>query len=172
MTTATKDYEVIDRNGKRVRRTGILEDGDRLNVPMSCMDSANSLAMASAQLEDHQLSTFAQAYNGGMSLTDAMSKAKAIKRVEQFDARGHLPGFVTGIGDTYSAAEAARDARIKHTCDAYKNPAPVLTQDARHVERHHTPLVPVTAPKDQLVAARDKVLADRDQRTEAAWQRT
>jgi hypothetical protein len=160
--TTTKDFDVIDKYGKRVRRNGILEDGDCIRVPMTLMDAANSLALrdASAQLESHQLSAFADAVNGGMSLADAIAKAKGLKRIEQFDARGHRPGPLTTINSASAAAHAARDARIS---DAWRTAPPVGDE-----EKARLPVSP-TASHAELYAARDQAANDRDRRTENAW---
>jgi hypothetical protein len=169
-----QDFEVIDRYGRRVRRTkgddGIVADGQGVRVPLTLMDATNSLALrdASAQLEDHQLSAFAEAVNGGMSLADAIAKAKGIKRIEQFDARGHRPGFITqqDVHDAYKAGDDAREARDARVRDAYKNPAAVL--DAAKPQKH-VALVPPTASHAELFKARDQAAADRDRRLETAW---
>jgi hypothetical protein len=138
--------EVTDKLGRRVKRAdGILQDGDRLAVPMRIMDSANP------------------------ALVEAAARAEAVRRVEQFDASrgvGHRPGYATqDAGGAGMAAREARDARLR---DSWKNPDPVAVED-----RPDEPaaLLPPTAPNEQLLAARDAVLAARDRRLEAAWQR-
>lgn len=127
----TQDSEVIDRNGKRVTRKGILEDGDRMVVKMTMMDAANPALVAGAAL------------------------AAAVKRNEQFDARGHRPGFLS----TQDAAggDAAREARDAIVRDAWRNPPPVVDQG-----RQQTQTPTSTLTHDELITARDK-------RLENAW---
>lgn len=137
----TKDFEVIDRYGKRVRRDGTLQDGDRMTVPMRMMDAQNPALVAAAALAD------------------------TVRRNEQFDAR-HRPGFATTPQDAYAAGDAAREARDASIRDAWRNPAPVI-DTAKPSEP--AALVPVTAPNAQLFAARAQAIADRDRRVQAAW---
>ncbi|MBI5320884.1 hypothetical protein [Bradyrhizobium sp.] len=134
--------EVIDKYGKRVRRDGVLQDGDRMTVPMRMMDVANPGLAAAAALAD------------------------AVKRNEQFDGRQHRPGFAGTTQDVYAAGDAAREARDASIRDAWRNPPPVI-DTAKPSEP--AALVPVTAPNAQLFAARDQAIADRDRRVQAAW---
>jgi hypothetical protein len=65
----TKEYEVIDRNGRFVRRTkgdgnGIVQDGEGIRVPLKLMDNADPALVAATALAD------------------------SVRRVEAFDARG------------------------------------------------------------------------------------
>ena len=86
----TQDFEVIDRNGKRVRRDGVLQDGDTLRVPLRLVDGADPALTA---------------------LAAAASLADAVKRNEQFDARGHRPGYATQVAST-DGATAFSDAPL------------------------------------------------------------
>lgn len=134
--------EVTDKYGKRVRRDGVLQDGDRMTVPMRMMDAANPALAAAAALAD------------------------AVKRNEQFDARGHhRPGFV-GAGDVYDAADKAREARDAGIANAWRNPPPVIVED---VAVKPAAIVPPTASNEQLFAARDQAVAERDRRISDAW---
>lgn len=138
--------EVTDKAGRRVTRAdGVLQDGDRIVVPMPMMDSANP------------------------ALAEAMARAEAAKRVEQFDASrgvGHKPGYSTqDAGDAGFTAREARDARVR---DAWKNPPSVTTNNATAIEQ--VAVVGSAATNEQLFAARDQAIAARDKRTEAAWQ--
>jgi hypothetical protein len=145
MTTATKDYEVIDSNGKRVRRDGILQDGDVMVTRMTMMDGSPHLSFGAAA-----------------------ALAEAVKRNERFDAShgvGHKPGYSTqDAGPAGFTAREARDAKMR---DAWKNPPALVVEDKA---AKPATVVPPTAPKEQLAAARDAVVAARDKRTEAAWQ--
>lgn len=137
--------EVTDKLGRRVTRAdGILQDGDRLAVPIRMMDSANP------------------------ALAEAAARAEAAKRIEQFDAShgaGHKPGYATqDAGVTGFTAREARDANMR---DAWKNPPAVLVEDKADKP---AAVVPPTASNEQMVAARDQAIANRDKRTEAAWQ--
>lgn len=137
--------EVTDKNGKRVTRPdGVLQDGDRLTVKMTMMDAANP------------------------ALVHAAAVADAIKRAEAFDAShgvGHRPGYSThDAGDAGTTARHARDARMR---DAWKNPPSVTKNDATAIEQ--VVVVGPSAPKEQLFAARDQALSNRDRRLEAAW---
>ncbi|MGY3137751.1 hypothetical protein ACVWZM_008433 [Bradyrhizobium sp. USDA 4501] len=67
--TTTHDHEIIDRNGKRVTRGHIVEDGDVIRVPIKLMDHADHGLMA------------------------AMAAAQSARRVEQFDAKIAFPGL-------------------------------------------------------------------------------
>jgi hypothetical protein len=137
--------EVTDKLGRRVTRSdGILQDGDRLAVPMRIMDSANP------------------------ALAEAAARADAARRIEQFDAShgaGHKPGYATQ--DAGNAGFTAREAYRDRLNDAWKNPAPVTVEDKADKP---AAVVPPTASNEQLVAARDAIVAARDKRTEAAWQ--
>jgi hypothetical protein len=142
--------EVTDKLGRRVTRAnGILQDGDRLAVPMRIMDSANS------------------------ALLEAAARAEAARRIEQFDAShgvGHRPGYAAqDAGNSGFTAREARDAAMR---DAWKNPSAVIVEDKADKPDANKPVavVPPTAPKEQLAAARDAVVAARDKRLEAAWQ--
>jgi hypothetical protein len=138
--------EVTDKLGRRVTRAdGILQDGDRCTVPIRLMDSANP------------------------ALVEAAARAEAAKRIEQFDAShgaGHKPGYATQ--DAGSAGLTAREARDATMRDAWKNPPSVTTNDATAIEQ--VAVVGSNAPDAQLLAARDQAIANRDKRTEAAWQ--
>lgn len=65
----THDHEIIDRNGKRVTRGNIVEDGDVMRVPVRLMDNGNPALMA------------------------AMAAAQSARRIEQFDANVAFPGL-------------------------------------------------------------------------------
>jgi hypothetical protein len=137
--------EVTDKLGRRVTRAdGILQDGDRLAVPIRMMDSANP------------------------ALAEAAARAEAAKRIEQFDAShgaGHKPGYSTQ--DAGVAGFTAREERDAKTRDAWKNPPAVLVEDKAD---ESAAVVSPTASNEQLLAARDQAIANRDKRTEAAWQ--
>jgi hypothetical protein len=144
MTTATKDYEVIDSNGKRVRRDGILQDGDVMVTRMTMMDGSPHPSFGAAA-----------------------ALAEAVKRNERFDAShgvGYKPGYSTqDAGPAGFTAREARDAKMR---DAWKNPAPVIVED----KANKPPAVVLpTASDAELAAARDAAVAARDKRTEAAW---
>ncbi len=138
----TQDHEVIDRNGKRVRRDGILEDGDRMVVKMSMMDAANPALVAAAALAD------------------------SVRRNEEFDARGHRPGFVL---DRPSDADAAREQYHARTRDAFKAPPATTLGDTAGTSPEKAAILEPHAPNEVLFAARDKAVADRDKRTSEAW---
>src|SRR5258708_2997085 len=134
MITATNDYNVIDKNGKRVRRTGILQDGDRITVMATLMDTVSP------------------------DLIAAMAAADSAKRIEQFDAKatiGHRPGFAV-LDDT------ARDASAKLISDrndrisnAWRNPSPVVDQQ-RSAASSASTNTPST--RDELFSQRDRRL--------------
>lgn len=130
----TKDFEVIDRHGKRVRRDGILQDGDRMVARMNMMDDMPPEFHAAVALAD------------------------SIRRNEQFDVRGHRPGFV-GEPDDMSA----RDAYFTRTTDAWKNPPAMTEQDKARL-----PITPTSSTAD-AEAARAQSHADRETRTRDAW---
>lgn len=151
--------EVIDRNGKRVTRpNGILQDGDRLTVKLTMMDAQNPM------------------------LAQAAAAAEAIRRAELFDVL-HRPGIVgssSGVyvsrdsaratnAGAYEAGDKARQARDAKMRDAWKNPPSVQNNDATALEQ--VAIVGPSAPKEQLFAARDQAIANRNKRLEAAWQR-
>ena len=136
----TQDHEVIDRSGKRVRRDGVLQDGDRLVVRMPMMDAAIPGFAAAAALAD------------------------TVKRIEQFDARNHRPGFATCDAATSATIEKALDDRDKRLSEAWKTPT---SSDATTIET--AAVLGVDAPKETLFAARDQAVADRDKRTSEAW---
>lgn len=137
--------EVTDKLGRRVKRPdGMLQDGDRIAVPMRIMDSAN------------------------LALIEAAARADAAKRIEAFDKShgvGYKPGYSTQ--DAGNAGFTAREAYRDRLHDAWKNP-PALVVEDKAVKP--ATVVPPTAPKEQLAAARDAVVAARDKRLEAAWQ--
>ncbi|MBR1120870.1 hypothetical protein JQ628_05020 [Bradyrhizobium lablabi] len=185
--TTTKDDYVTDAHGRRVRRRNddVLADGQVLRVPMILMDTVVSDAQvramhdAAAQLENHQLSAFADAVNGGASFADAVAKAKALKRIEQFDARGHRPGFVF---DHSPELSAARDQYHARTHDRWKaSPEQSsLTADEKAAlgvasgandHKPHTVIAPNGSNYGDVRAAADRVIENRDKRLEAAWQR-
>jgi hypothetical protein len=161
-----RDSEVIDRNGTRVIRNGVLQDGDRLVVKMTMMDAANTTLAVTQQLEPHQRDTYIEAVANGTPIADALARAKAIKRVEQFDARGHRPGFATRDAALSTTLEQLRDERDRRTCDAWRNPPAVLDEDK--ARKHAAPVAP-TAPNEQLFAARDMQHRLRDERIRTAW---
>jgi hypothetical protein len=139
----TQDHEVHDRDGKRVRRDGVLQDGDRMVVKMNMMDGADPALAA---------------------LASAAALADAVKRNEAFDARGHRPGY----GTHSTASTSARDQYHARTLDAWRNPPPVIDDTKDHKPEAATTVLP-TSP-NELFAARDKAVSDRDTRLEAAWQ--
>ncbi|SDF97068.1 hypothetical protein SAMN05216337_109611 [Bradyrhizobium brasilense] len=68
--TTTHDHEIIDRNGRTVRRPNdILEDGDSIRTQMKFMDHGDPALMA------------------------AMAAAQSARRIEQFDAKIAFPGL-------------------------------------------------------------------------------
>ncbi|MGY4176777.1 hypothetical protein ACVIHH_002068 [Bradyrhizobium sp. USDA 4518] len=69
MNTTTQNHEIIDRNGKRVTRGHIVEDGDVIRVQINMMDAANPALMA------------------------AMAAAQSARRIEQFDAKIAFPNL-------------------------------------------------------------------------------
>lgn len=142
MTNAARDHEVIDRNGRRVRRNGVLEDGDSMVVKMTMMDGANPALAAGAAL------------------------AAAVKRNEQFDARGHRPGF--GTQDASADSGTARDQYRARTRDAWRRDPPVLV-----VTTDHKPEAPTVRPTGsnnaELRTAADAVIANRDKRMSELW---
>jgi hypothetical protein len=134
--------EVTDKYGKRVTRpNGVLQDGDRLTVKMTMMDASNP------------------------ALAHAAAVADAIRRAEAFDA-GHHPQAAR-YGKTDAASHTAREARDAKMRDAWKNPPSVTKGDATAIEQ--VAIVGPSAPVEQLQAARDQVVANRDKRLEAAW---
>jgi hypothetical protein len=126
----TTPIEVIDKFGNRVRRSGIIEDGDRIATPMRMMDTAHPGFAAAAAVAD------------------------AIKRAEAFDASrgvGHRPGYATQ--DAGDAAEAARKQRDARTADAWKAPPPVADQGQQPAK---PPVTTSSNPShDELITARD-----------------
>jgi hypothetical protein len=134
------DFEVIDRNGQRVRRTGIVQDGDRLITSMTMMDAANPALVAAAAL------------------------AETVRRNKQFDARGHRPGFGTQDGNPTTM----RDQYHARNRDAWRNP-PVLGEIKDHKAEAPAVVPPTGTNTAEVRAAADKVIADRDQRTSEAW---
>ena len=139
----TQDHEIIDRHGKRVHRDGVLQDGDRMVTRMTMMDGADPALAA---------------------LASAAALADSVKRIEQFDARGHRPGFVSRDAATSTTIEKALDDRDKRLSDAWKTPT---TTDATTIET--AAVLRADAPKETLFAARDQAVADRDKRTSEAW---
>lgn len=140
----TQDHEIIDRHGKRVHRDGVLQDGDRMVTRMTMMDGADPALAA---------------------LASAAALADAIKRNEQFDARGHRPGF--GTQDASADGGTARDQYHARNRDAWRNPpALVVTTD-------HKPEAPTVRPTGsnnaELRKAADAVIANRDKRMSEAW---
>ena len=136
----SQDFEVIDRNGKRVRRSGIVQDGDTLVTTMTMMDAANPALVAGAAL------------------------AAAVRRNEQFDARGHRPGF--GTQDANAEAATVRDQYHARNQDAWRNP-PALVETKQ--PEAHTIVAPTGTNDAERRAVADKVIADRDRRTSEAW---
>jgi hypothetical protein len=142
------DHEVIDRNGKKVTRGDILQDGDRMIVRMNMMDGADPAIAA---------------------LASAAALADSVRRLEQFDARNHRPGFATRDAATSTTIEKAladRDARLN---DAWKNPPSVTVEDSAITAIEKVAVVGPSAGNDALFAARDRVISDRDKRTAEAW---
>lgn len=137
------DVEVIDRNGKRARRNGILEDGDSLVVKMTMMDAANPALVAGAAL------------------------AAAVKRNEQFDARGHRPGF--GTHDASADGGTARDQYHARNRDAWRNPPPLLDETKDHKPEAPAAVRPTGSNNAELRKAADAVIANRDKRMSEAW---
>jgi hypothetical protein len=141
----TKEFEVYDRDGKRVRRDGILQDGDRMVTKMLLMDAANP------------------------ALADAVARAEAVKRALAFDASkgvSHKPGYSTqDAGTSGLDARLQRDARL---VDAWREPPSVTKNDATALEQ--VAVVGRDAPDAQLFAARDAAVAARDMRLERSWE--
>jgi hypothetical protein len=136
-----KDHEVFDRNGKRVTRNGVLQEGDRMVVKMNMMDGADPALSA---------------------LLTAAALADSVRRNEQFDARGHRPGYVI---DRPADADTARDQYHGRTRDAWKKPpADTLTP----IEKGAV-LGPQGTTDAERRAAADRVIADRDKRISEAW---
>lgn len=128
----TKDVEVIDKHGKRVRRDGILQDGDMLSTRMTMMDTTP------------------------VGLSAAAALAGAVKRVEQFDMKQHPQAQRYGTRD--AASESAREARDAKVRDAWKQPT---TTDATATEKvavvgAPAPVEQLNAARAAAVAARDK----------------
>jgi hypothetical protein len=138
----TQDHEVFDRNGKRVTRNGVLQDGDRLVARMNMMDAVDPGLVAAAALAD------------------------AVKRNEQFDARGHRPGYVI---DRPADADTARDQYHARTIDAWKTPPSATVADGTLTAIEKVAIVGPTAGNETLFAARDKAVSDRDKRISEAW---
>ncbi|MGY2849313.1 hypothetical protein ACVIWU_000803 [Bradyrhizobium sp. USDA 4509] len=68
--TTTHDHEIIDRNGRTVRRPNdILQDGDSIRTHMKLMDHGDPTLMA------------------------AMTAAQSARRIEQFDAKVAFPNL-------------------------------------------------------------------------------
>ncbi|MCC8946478.1 hypothetical protein H8A97_15485 [Bradyrhizobium sp. Arg62] len=68
--TTTHDHEIVDRNGRTVRRPNdILQDGDSIRTQMKFMD------------------------HGDPGLMAAMAAAQSARRIEQFDAKTAFPGM-------------------------------------------------------------------------------
>lgn len=135
--------EVTDKYGKRVTRAdGILQDGDSIRVPMRMMDADNP------------------------GLANAMALAHSLRRVEQFDMKLHPQA--ARYGTTDAASHTAREARDQRMRDAWTIPASVTKGDAI---LEQVAIVGPSAPTEQLFAARDQALANRDKRLESAWQR-
>lgn len=97
------------------------------------------------------------------ALMAAAALAGSIRRAEQFDMRHHpqTPRY----GTTDAASVNAREARDTRMRDAWKNPP---RNDATAIEQ--VAVVGPSAPDEQLFAARDQAIANRDRRLEAAWQ--
>lgn len=139
----TKKRIIIDRFGNEVETNDdnyMLKDGERIRVPLRLMDNDPGLAKA-------------------------MAEAQAIRRVETFDMSQHPQS--SRYGTTDAKAETAREARDKRMADAWKNPPSVTKGDATAIEQ--VAIVGPSAPVEQLQAARDQVVANRDKRLEAAW---
>ncbi|MCA1457756.1 hypothetical protein I6F35_32005 [Bradyrhizobium sp. BRP22] len=135
MTTTTESIEVIDKHGRRVRRDSILEDGDRLSVRVSMMDSAHP------------------------GLQSATAVTQALRRAEQFDASlaGHKPGFRVADAAVTVTAEHLREQRDAAMSNRWRNPPPIIDQ------QQMTPTTApsnATLTHEQLIAARDKRISE------------
>jgi hypothetical protein len=133
-----KPIEVIDKSGERVtRHNGILADGDHLRVPLKMMDGLPK---------------------GNPVLLASIAAADNLRRTETFDARHHVPGFRLPDEALITAADKARDARIKRTGDAWRSPPPVIDQQTI---KPNIPARTDTPPtSDELVAARDRRVSE------------
>jgi hypothetical protein len=76
----TQDHEVIDKNGKRITRGDVLQDGDVLRVPLRMIDAANPLLAAAQGLERSRTER--------SSPTIAEMKGAATRFVEQLATDG------------------------------------------------------------------------------------
>lgn len=136
----TNDYLVIDKNGKRARRSGILLDGDTMTVPARFMDHASP------------------------ELQAAMAAADSAKRIEQFvDAKtfvGHRPGFAIVDTAAQDASELSRQARKKAISDAWKHPPPVVDRKQ--------PIQPASASTN-TTSSHDELIRRRDARISNTW---
>ncbi len=102
--TKTKEYDVIDKYGRIIRRAGdgVTADGEGIRVHMTVMDAQNPALVAAAAL------------------------AGSIRRVEAFDMSQHPQSSRYGTKD--ANAEDARVARDQRMGDAWKNPGPAVLQ--------------------------------------------
>jgi hypothetical protein len=131
--------EVTDKYGKRVTRPdGILQDGDMARVSMRMMDAVDP------------------------GLAAATALADAVRRNEQFDARGHRPGYIGKPDDT-----SARDAYFARTADCWREP-PALDDAAKNIVKDAN-LDPQKSSVEDLKSARDRAVSDRDVRNRDAW---
>jgi hypothetical protein len=147
-----RDHEVIDRNGKRVTRGDVLQDGDKLVVRMNMMDGADPALAA---------------------LASAAALADAVRRNEQFDASKHRPGYAgvrsAAQTDAISRAHDERDARLSN---AWKKPPAATVLDTATTAVEQVAILGPQAGNDKMFEARDRIIADRDKRLEAAWQQS
>jgi hypothetical protein len=144
----TRDHEVIDRNGKHVTRAnGVVHDGDRVVVKMNMMDAANPALIAAAALAD------------------------SVRRNEQFDARGHRPGYVTRDAASATSIEKILTDRETALTNAWRQPPSVTVEDSNITPVEKVAVVGPSAGNDALFAARDKVVRDRDRQLEDAWRK-
>lgn len=112
-------------------------------VRMNMMDAANSALEAAAALAD------------------------SIKRNEQFDARGHRPGFVLDRASDADTAREQRDARLR---DSWKTPPAAITEDVALMPVEKAAIVDPTGTNNaELRKAADAVIANRDRRISEAW---
>jgi hypothetical protein len=142
---------VIDRNGRVVghRKKGdasIVKDGEGVRVRMNMMDGADPALSA---------------------LLTAAALADSVKRNEQFDARGHRPGYVI---DRPADADTARDQYHARTRDAWKTPPSATVEDTTLTPIEKVAVLGPQGTTDaERRAAADRVIADRDKRISEAW---
>lgn len=139
------DHEVIDRTGQKVKRSGVLQDGDKLVVRMQMMDASNTGLAAAAALAD------------------------AVRRNEQFDARNHKPGYASRDAASTASVEKVLANRDAALTNAWRQPPSVTdaASDVTAIEK--VALVGPSAGNEALFAARDQIIAQRDFKTSEAW---